>query len=130
MEDETKKIKILIVDDSDAMRALVKQYLRSIDAILVTGEAKHGDECLNKVRENNPDLVLIDISLSGESGIEIARKIKLINPNLRVYLYSAYEVEEYRKIDLDSPADGFIRKTNLKNELLEMIKKEVKRNYN
>jgi DNA-binding NarL/FixJ family response regulator len=67
----------------------------------------------------------MDMSLSGSSGVAIAAKIKTINPNVRIYFCSAYPVDEYRELGINSPADGFIQKSSLKNGLLAMVKKEL-----
>jgi DNA-binding NarL/FixJ family response regulator len=118
-------LRILIVDDMQSMRVLVKQYLRRVENVTVVGEASDGADAIKKAKESKPDLIIMDISLSGASGIEITRQIKSMMPKIRVYLYSAYELDEYKRMELDSPADGFIQKSSLKQELLEMIKKET-----
>lgn len=121
------KLKILIVDDMDSMRMLVKQYLLRIEAVVVVGEAGNAQEALIKAKELSPDIVLMDISLAGVSGVEVTRHMKEIIPSVQVYLFSAYEVDEIRDLVTNSPADGFIQKSSLKLELLEMIKNEVNR---
>jgi DNA-binding NarL/FixJ family response regulator len=97
------------------------------DAVLVVGEASNGEEALTKVQESQPDVVIMDMSLPGGSGVEVARKIKSMFPNIYVYLCSAYELNEFRELNLDSPADGFIQKSSMKPELQAMIKKESER---
>jgi DNA-binding NarL/FixJ family response regulator len=121
------KLRILIVDDIASMRLLIKQYLRMNDAVLVVGEASNGEEALTKVQESQPDVVIMDMRLPGGSGVEVARKIKSMFPNIYVYLCSAYELNEFRELNLDSPADGFIQKSSMKPELQAMIKKESER---
>lgn len=119
------KLRILVVDDSDSMRKLVLRYLARNENVTIVGEACNGNEAIVKVEECKPDIVLLDMSLPGMSGIEITRKIKSIMPNIRIYIFSAYEVNEFRELELDSPADGFIQKSYLKSELTDMIKKEL-----
>ena len=121
------KLRILIVDDITSMRLLIKQYLRMNDEVLVVGEASNGEEALSKVQELQPDVVIMDMSLPGGSGVEVARKIKSMLPNIYIYLCSAYELDEFRDLNLDSPADGFIQKSSMKPELLAMIRKELER---
>ena len=70
------KLRILIVDDIASMRLLIKQYLRMNDEVLVVGEASNGEEALSNVQELQPDVVIMDMSLPGGSGVEVARKIK------------------------------------------------------
>jgi DNA-binding NarL/FixJ family response regulator len=121
------QLRILIVDDMPSMRLLIKQYLGKNEAVIVVGEASNGEEALRKVQESNPDVVILDMSLAGGSGVEVARKIKSLLPNIYIYLCSAYELNEFRELNLESPADGFIQKSSMKPELLAMIKKELER---
>jgi CheY-like chemotaxis protein len=120
------QFKILVVDDMPSMRILVTEYLRRI-ANIVIKEASNGDEALAQVKEFSPDIVLMDISLAGMSGVEVTRRIKTNYPNVRVYLFSAYDVDEYRNFKFNSPCDGFIQKTYLKTELQQMIQTEMER---
>ncbi len=117
-------LKILIVDDTDSMRALVKEYLRRNPDIAI-GEAGDSDEAYSKVKDFTPDVVLMDISLGGISGVAAARQIKSSYPNIRVYLFSAYNMDEYRNLKSESLCDGFIQKTCMKSELQQMIQTEL-----
>jgi len=126
-KDNVMKLRILIVDDMASMRLLIKQYLHLNEAVNVVGEASDGEEALKKAQESRPDVVILDMSLPGESGVEVARKIKSLLPNTYVYLCSAYQLNEYRELNLDSPADGYIQKSRMKPELQEMIQKELER---
>jgi DNA-binding NarL/FixJ family response regulator len=123
----TQKLKVLVVDDMASMRMLVTEYLRRTTNVAVVGESSTGDEALIQVAELTPDIVLMDISLAGMSGVEVTRKIKSKYPGVRVYLFSAYDVDEYRDLKINSPADGFIQKSRLKIELQQMIQTELER---
>lgn len=121
------KLRILIVDDMPSMRLLMKQYLRGNEAVVVVGEASNGEEALMKTQESQPDVIILDMSMPGLSGVEVARRIKSLSPNIYVYLCSAYELKEFRELKIDSPADGFIQKSRMKPELLAMISKELEK---
>ena len=121
------KLRILIVDDMAPMRLLIKQYLRRNEAVIVVGEASNGEEALKKVQECKPDVVILDMSLPGGSGVEVAKNIKSFLPSIYIYLCSAYELSEFKDLNLDSPADGFIQKSSIKPELQAVIKKELER---
>jgi DNA-binding NarL/FixJ family response regulator len=120
-------LKVLVVDDMASMRVLVTEYLRRIEHVVVVGEAGTGDEALTQVQIHSPDVVLMDISLAGVSGVEITRRIKSNFPHIHVYLFSAYDVDEYRDLKHDFPGDGFIQKSRLKIELQQMIQTELER---
>jgi DNA-binding NarL/FixJ family response regulator len=123
---DISQLKILIVDDMASMRLLVTEYLRRIPNIVIR-EASNGDEAISQVKEFSPDIVLMDISLAGMSGLEVTRKIKSGFPNIRIYLFSAYDVGEYRDLNYNSLSDGFIQKSRLKMELQQMIQTELGR---
>ena len=126
LQKDLPKLKVLVVDDMASMRVLVTEYLRRITNIFVA-DASNGDEAISQVKEFAPDIVLMDISLAGISGVEVTRKIKSDFPNIRIYLFSAYDVDEYRDLEHNSLCDGFIQKSRLKTELQQMIKTELER---
>ncbi len=121
------KLRILIVDDTPSMRLLIKHYFRKSEAVTVVGEARNGEEALRIAKESKPDVIILDMSMPGESGVEVARKMKSLSPDICVYLCSAYELNEFRELHLDSPADGYIQKSRMKQELQAMIRKELER---
>ncbi len=125
-QNKPQKLKVLIVDDTASMRLLVTEYLRRT-ANIVVGEAGDRDEALLQMKEFSPDIVLMDISLEGISGVEVTRQIKSDFPNVRIYLFSAYNADEYNDMKKDSLCDGFIQKTQLKTELQNMIQTELGR---
>ena len=125
-QNEAPVLKVLIVDDTASVRVLVKEYLRRNENIIV-GEAENKDEALSQTKEFTPDVILMDISLDGINGVEVTRQIKSDYPHIRVYLFSAYNVDEYRNIKTDTLCDGFIQKSSLKIELQQMIQTELKR---
>jgi two-component system, NarL family, invasion response regulator UvrY len=122
-----KKLRVLIVDDMSAMRLLMKHYLHKNDAVTVVAEANNGEIALKKVQEHQPDVVILDMSMPGAGGVVISRKIKSLHPNTAVYLCSAYELNEFKDLNIGMPADGFIQKSSLKRELETIIKKELER---
>ena len=124
------KLRILIVDDMAAMRILIKHYLRKNDSVLVVGEAANGEDALKKAQEFQPDVIILDMSMPGVSGVEVSRKIKSLLPKISVYLCSAYELNEFNELNIGMPADGFIQKSSMKPELEAMIVKELKRKKN
>ncbi len=121
------KLRILIVDDMPSMRLLMKQYLRMNEAVIVVGEASNSAEAVSKAQEFQPDVVILDVNLPEVSGVEVARKIKSFLPKTYVYLCSAYQLSEYKDLNLNMPADGFIEKSSMKPELQAMIQKELER---
>ena len=81
---------ILIVDDSDEVRTIVRIFLERDAAFSVCGEAASGPEAIKKAQELKPDLVLIDLRLPGMNGIETATALKAVLPQTKLVLFSAY----------------------------------------
>jgi DNA-binding NarL/FixJ family response regulator len=123
----SEKLRILIVDDLEYIRKLVRQFLSKNSDVFITGEAGSGDEALEEVKRNCPDVILLDMSLPNISGIEVAKQIRALLPEVRIYFFSAYDLEEFKDMVKESIADGFIQKSGLKVELEQMVKTELER---
>jgi DNA-binding NarL/FixJ family response regulator len=81
--------RILVADDSEAVRRVVHNYLcqRDFD---VCGEAADGQDAIEKARELNPDLILLDVAMPRTNGIEAASMLKDMMPNVRIVLFTMY----------------------------------------
>src|SRR5258708_12229020 len=79
---------ILIVDDSDEVRTIVRIFLERDPSFTVCGEAASGPEALKKAQELKPDFVLLDLRLPGMNGIETATALKAILPQTKLVLFS------------------------------------------
>lgn len=121
------KLGILIVDDLEYMRKLVCQFLSKNESVTIVGEASSGDEAVKKTQEYHPDVILLDMSLPNTSGVEVAWKIRSIAPDVRIYFFSAYDIDDFKNLVNSSPADGFIQKSSLKSELHQMVQAELER---
>ena len=88
-------MKILLADDHTMFREGLKQVLAETSDIDVTDEAENAGEVLNKVRENNYDILVLDISMPGRDGIDILQELKIIDPELRVLILSMHPEEHY-----------------------------------
>lgn len=85
------KLRVLIVDDEDDMRALLREMITiANDGLSVAGEAVDGDEALRRWREDRPDVVLLDQRMPGLSGLETAERMLSESPNQAVVLFTAY----------------------------------------
>jgi DNA-binding NarL/FixJ family response regulator len=124
------KLRILIVDDQEYMRKLVSQFLSKNEVVAIVGEASSGDEAVQKAREQHPDVILLDMSMPKTTGVEVARRIRSVIPDVRIYFFSAYDVDDFKNLVNSSPADGFIQKSSLKSELHRMVQDELDRRKN
>ncbi len=116
------KIKIIIVDDHEIVRDGIAALLFTADNMEVTGEAANAGELFSLLESNFPDLILLDISLPGMSGIEIAKKLKQQYREIKVLMLTAEGTRENIKEATKTGVNGFILKNAGKQTLLQAIK--------
>jgi len=117
------KLKVLLADDHDSFRRVLVSFLRAQKGIEVVGEANDGQDAIDQVEKFHPDLVLMDIHMPKQNGIEATKAIKNRWPDTKVFILSMDPSEFYRKNTQDF-ADGFIAKSSIKNALLEVLASE------
>jgi DNA-binding NarL/FixJ family response regulator len=113
--------KIMIVDDHFIFRNGLKDLLDEIPDADVIGEASSGEEFLELLSTNNPDIVFMDIKMPGMSGIETTRKALEINPGLKILALSMFGEGEYVEEMLQAGAMGYLLKNIGKQELIKAI---------
>ncbi len=116
-------LKIIIADDHGIFREGLKQVIAGTANMTVADEAADGTELLAKLRTNDYDLVILDISLPGRSGLEILTEIKGIRPKLPVLILSMHPEEQYALRALKSGASGYLTKGSSSQELIEALQK-------
>ena len=116
-------LNVLIVDDHPIVRQGLKQILEETSDIKAAGEASNWKETLKLVGENSYDLVLLDISMPGISGMEILKQIKSLRPKLPVLILSMYTEEQYGARVLRAGASGYLTKQSAPDELVFAIRK-------
>jgi CheY-like chemotaxis protein len=113
--------RILVADDSDAIRRLVHTYLSERD-FDVCGEATDGQDAIEKARELNPDLILLDVAMPRTNGIEVASVLKQMMPNVRIVLFTMYSEAVDRTFPRkDLPVDAVVAKADGMNRLEECV---------
>jgi len=115
--------RILIADDHAIVRKGLVQILADGPDKVTVDEAGSGEEALDKVRENDYHLVLLDISMPGKSGLEVLQELKSDKPALPVLMLSIHPEEQYAVRALRSGASGYLTKGSAADELLDAIKK-------
>ncbi len=116
-----KKKTVLIVDDHPLFREGVKSLLARHSGFEVIGEAGSGSEGLRAAKSLRPDLVMMDISLPDQSGIEITRKIRGLLPETRVIVLSVHTKIDYITEAFRHGATGYVVKESATEKLLECI---------
>lgn len=113
--------RILIVDDHRLLRAGLKTLLNSDPNLEVVGEATSGEEALKVVHETQPDVVLLDLAMSGMDGLEATRRLVQLVPGIRVLIMTMHEDSELMKECVRAGAKGYIIKRAAESELMDAI---------
>lgn len=116
-------MKILIADDHTIVREGIKQILAEIPEVTVTDEARNGQEVLQNVWDNDYDIVLLDITMPGRSGLDILKQLKADKPALKILILSMHPEEQYAIRAFKAGAFGYLTKESSPNELIEAIRK-------
>lgn len=116
-------IKVLIADDHALVREGLKQVIGQHSDIKVAGEAKNGQEALEKVWKEDFDVVLLDISMPGLSGMDILKEMKSAKPDLYVLMLSMHPEKQYAVRALKSGASGYLTKESAPEELIDAIRR-------
>ncbi|SFH58039.1 DNA-binding response regulator, NarL/FixJ family, contains REC and HTH domains [Tindallia magadiensis] len=116
------KIKVLIADDHSLVRQGLIQIISLEDDIEVVGEASDGEECVQKVKETKPDVVLLDINMPNVNGIKALRKIKDLDKSIKVIILTFHEEIEYLFETFNLGANGYIVKDAESRILIDGIR--------
>ena len=108
--EQNSSARILIVDDHPLFRQGVRQLIDHEPGLSVCGEAADADEAIRLVRETKPDLVLVDISLGGSSGIDLIKSLKADDPELPLLVVSMHDESLYAERALRAGAMGYVMK--------------------
>jgi DNA-binding NarL/FixJ family response regulator len=109
----------LIVDDSVGFLSSARRLLER-QGIVVAGVASSGAEALLRLAELQPDVVLLDIDLGGESGLEVAERLDGAG-SPRIIMISTHAEQDYRDLIAASPAVGFLPKTSLSAQAIQEL---------
>ncbi len=116
-------IKILIADDHAIVREGLKQILAETSDMVVADEACNGQEVISKVRKGKFDVVMLDISMPGRSGLDILKQLKSLKPELPVLILSVHPEDQYAVRVLRAGASGYLTKESTPDELIKAIRR-------
>lgn len=116
------KIKVLLVDDHKLIRDGIASMLANTSDIEVIGSVSSGEESINQIRLNRPDVILMDILMTGMTGIEATRWIKESDPTVKIVLVTMEISKEYVSAGIKSGVDGYLPKDVDAPTLLQAIR--------
>ena len=111
-------MRILIADDNDMVRRGVVRILASVTNWEVCGEARDGSEALRKARELLPDLILLDISMPGINGLEVARLLRQEVPETKILVISQHDPIQLLPRAIEAGAHACVDKSRLGSDLV------------
>lgn len=117
-------IKVLIADDHAVVRSGLKQILDETGGeIQVQGEAANGREVLEKIQAQDWDVLVLDITMPGRSGLDILKDIRQLKPKLPILILSMHAEEQFATRMLKAGASGYLNKESAPEELVKAIRK-------
>lgn len=114
-------IKVMLADDHILIREGIRQLLEFDGSIEVIEEASDGEECLEKIRNSKPEVLLLDINMPKKNGIDVLQEIKKKNIDVKVLILTVHNEVEYLLKAVDIGVEGYI----LKDAELEELKKAI-----
>ena len=115
-------LKVFVVDDHRMFTDALEVLLESEKDVVLVGRAGTGEEALETLRDDCPDVLLMDVDLPGMDGIEATRRVKEMCPSTNVVVITAFQTRETIARAIEAGASGYIPKTRAADELVDVIK--------
>jgi DNA-binding NarL/FixJ family response regulator len=116
-------IRVVLADDHAIVRAGLKEILSDTGDMQVVGEATNGHEVMARVRELDADVLVLDMSMPGRSGIELIKQVKNEKPKVRVLVLSMHSEKQYAVRALKAGASGYLTKESAAEQLVAAIRR-------
>lgn len=117
------KFEVLVVDDHAIIRDGLRKILADTDDLVVAGEAGNGNVALEKVRERDWSLLVLDLSMPGRNGLELIKLIKSERPKLPILIFSMHHEEQYAVRAIRAGASGYFSKDGDSDLLVPAMRK-------
>jgi len=116
-------IRVIIADDHTILREGLRQLLSAAGDIAVVSEAVDGHEVADRVGDTDADVLLLDLSMPGRSGMELIKHVKREKPKLRILVLSMHEEHQYAVRAIKAGASGYLTKDSASTQLVSAIRK-------
>jgi len=113
---------IVLADDHALFRQGVRKIIEDVDDLKVVGEASDGLELLELLKKSKPNLIILDIAMPNLRGLEAAREIKGLYPQIKVLLLTMHKKKDFLQQGLEAGVDGFLVKEDADTALLQAVK--------
>jgi len=116
-------IRLVLADDHAIVREGLKRIVGDVGDLQVVGEAADGGEVMQRVRELDFDVLVLDLSMPGRSGMELIRQVKAEKPRLRILVLSMHQETQYAVRAIKSGASGYLTKESAPAQLEQALRK-------
>ena len=119
-------IRVLLVDDVTDLRMLFRKALAHDERVVVVGEAADGIEAIDKARELNPDVILLDLAMPRLDGLRAIPRLHEAAPGTRIMILSGFSSPKLARKAIESCATGFVEKGIPPYEIADVIEKVMR----
>jgi len=120
-------MKVLIADDSCEVRERIKMLLSEVEKVEMIGEAENVQQAIEHIRQQGPDVVILDIKMPGGNGIDVLKEIEKNDQAPVVIMLTNYPYPQYKKKCMDAGADFFFDKSREFEKVIEVLSGGMKR---
>ena len=114
-------IKVILADDHELVRHGLKMVLEADPDIKLIGEATDGQETLERIQHEQPDVLIVDIRMPLMNGLEVTQRVKKSNPDMKVLVLTMHDDSEYILKAVEYGADGYVLKDTNKQEFIKAV---------
>jgi DNA-binding NarL/FixJ family response regulator len=114
-------MRVLIVDDSEAVRERIKMLISELTMVEMIGEAENARQAIEHIRQQAPDVVILDIRMPGGNGIDVLREIDKKDRLPVIIMLTNYPYPQYRRKCMDAGADFFFDKSREFEKVVEVL---------
>lgn len=124
-------IRVCIADDHPLMREGIKKVIQNEMDIKIVGESTNGNEVMDMLKDTSADILILDITMPGKSGLDLIKDVHSANPHLPVLILSIHPPDRFAIRSLKAGAMGYLCKSSISDQLIYAIRKIVveKRKY-
>lgn len=114
--------RVIICDDHKIVREGLKQIINAFNDFEVISDVESGEALFSELKTLKPQIIILDVSLPGRSGLEVLKQIKLLNPEIKVLVLSMYPEDQFAIRMLKAGASGYLHKDSEPNLLVEALR--------
>lgn len=115
-------ISVFLVDDHELVRTGIRRILEDVRGIRVVGEAENGENAVQWCRDNNSDVILMDMNMPGIGGLEATKKILRVRPDTRIIVLTVHTEDPFPTKVMQAGASGYLTKCSAPDEMIQAIR--------